>query len=122
MTCITEGVARRCSVKTFFWKISQNSLEKICVGVRPKACNFIKKETPTRVCYCQFWEIFKNTFFHRKPPVASLSITLNPSKNMFFFPCDCCRYNLIYFERFLHKYFVVINWFKSQSFYNECSY
>ena len=25
--------------------------------------NFIKKETPTRMFFCEFYEIFKNTFF-----------------------------------------------------------
>ena len=28
-----------------------------------KTCNFIKKETPAQVFVCEFWEIFKNTFF-----------------------------------------------------------
>ena len=29
----------------------------------PKACNFIKKETPAQVFSCEFCEIFKNTYF-----------------------------------------------------------
>ena len=29
----------------------------------PEACNFIKKETLAQVFSCEFWEIFKNTFF-----------------------------------------------------------
>ena len=28
-----------------------------------KACNFIKKDTPTQVLFCGFLQIFKNTFF-----------------------------------------------------------
>ena len=28
------------------------------------------KETPTQVFSCEFCEIFKNSFFYRKPPVA----------------------------------------------------
>ena len=33
---------------------------------RPKACNVIKKETLALVFSCEFCEISKNTFFHRK--------------------------------------------------------
>ena len=33
--------------------------------------NFIKKVTSTQVFSCEFCEIFKNTFFHRIPPVAA---------------------------------------------------
>ena len=29
----------------------------------PKACNFIKKETPAQMFSCEFCEIFKNTYF-----------------------------------------------------------
>ena len=28
-----------------------------------EACKFIKKETPIKVYFCEFCEIFKNTFF-----------------------------------------------------------
>ena len=28
-----------------------------------KACDFIKKETPTLMFFCEYREIFKNTFF-----------------------------------------------------------
>ena len=28
-----------------------------------KACNFIKKESQAQVLSCEFWEIFKDTFF-----------------------------------------------------------
>ena len=30
---------------------------------KPKACNFIKKETPAQMFSCEFCEIFRNTFF-----------------------------------------------------------
>ena len=66
----SEAVARRCSVKKMFLKISQNSQESTCVGVA-WACNFIKKETPTLVLSFEFCEIFKNTFFYRAHPVAA---------------------------------------------------
>ena len=32
-------------------------------GLRPEACNFIKKETLAQVFSCEFCEISKNTFF-----------------------------------------------------------
>ena len=54
-------------LKKVFLKILQNSQENTCVGVsfliKPQTCNFIKKETPTRVFSCEFFEIFKNTYF-----------------------------------------------------------
>ena len=34
-------------------------------GLRPEACNFIKKETRAQVFSCEFWEIFNNTFSYR---------------------------------------------------------
>ena len=58
-------------------KILQNSQENNCARVsfliklQAEACNFSKKETLTQVFSCQFWEIFKKTFFHRTPPVAA---------------------------------------------------
>ena len=30
---------------------------------RPEACNLIKKETLAQVFSCEFYEIYKNTFF-----------------------------------------------------------
>ena len=35
--------------------------------LQTEACNFIKKETLAQVLSCEFCEIFKNTFFCRKP-------------------------------------------------------
>ena len=49
--------------------ISQNLQENTCVRVsfliklQAEACNFIEKETLAQVFSCEFWEIFKNTFF-----------------------------------------------------------
>ena len=39
------------------------SLFNKVIGLRPEACNVIKKETPTLVFPCGFYKIFKNTFF-----------------------------------------------------------
>ena len=58
---------QRCSIKRVFLVISRNSQENICARVsfliKLQACNFIKKETRTQVFSCEFWEIFKSTFF-----------------------------------------------------------
>ena len=43
-------------------QLSQSLFFKKVAGVRPKACNFIKKETVAQVFSCEFWEISKNTF------------------------------------------------------------
>ena len=52
-----------------FLKLSQ---ENACVGeslfvkvVGLQACNFIKKKTPTQVFFCEYYEIFKNTYFKK---------------------------------------------------------
>ena len=38
----------------------------------PQACNFIKKEeTLAQVLSCEFYEIFKNTFAYKTPPLAA---------------------------------------------------
>ena len=55
--------------KNILKKFSPNSQKNICVGIsfliklQPEICNFIKKETPIRVFFCEFCEIFKNPFF-----------------------------------------------------------
>ena len=36
-----------------------------------QACKFIKKETLAQVFSCEFYEISKNSFFHRTPVVAA---------------------------------------------------
>ena len=51
--------------KKVFLEISQNLREDTCARelYRPKACNFIKKETLAQVISCEFCEISMNTFF-----------------------------------------------------------
>ena len=39
--------------------------------------HFIEKETLAQVFSCEFWEIFKNTFFYRTPLVAASVLALN---------------------------------------------
>ena len=38
---------------------------------RPKACNFIKKETLTEVFSCECCEIYKNTYFEKHLQTAA---------------------------------------------------
>ena len=40
-------------------------------GLRPQACNFIKRETLAQVFSCEFCEISKNTVFYRTPLMAA---------------------------------------------------
>ena len=57
-----------------FLEISQNSQENTSARVsylQVSACNFIKKETLAQVFSCEFWEISKDIFFYRTPPVAA---------------------------------------------------
>ena len=44
-------------------------------GLRPNACNFIKKQSLAQVFPCEFCEISKNIFFYGTPPVAASVIT-----------------------------------------------
>ena len=46
-------------------------LESLFWSLRPEVCDFIKKQTETQVISREFYEIFKNIFFHRKPPVVA---------------------------------------------------
>ena len=56
---------RRCSVEKMFLKTSQNSQKNPCARV-----SFLVKLL-AQVFSCEFCKIFKNTFFHRTPPVAA---------------------------------------------------
>ena len=53
---------------------------------RPNACNFIKKETLMLVFSCEFFEIFRNTFFHRTSPVATFGYIVMP----YVYFLSCC--------------------------------
>ena len=78
---IIEAVARRCSVKKVFLKVTQNSKENTCARVfffdkvaslRP--ATLLKKETLAQVFSCEFCQISKNTFSYRTPPMAASEI------------------------------------------------
>ena len=42
---------------------------------RSRLATLLKKETLPQVFSCEFWEISKNNFFHRTPPVAASMCT-----------------------------------------------
>ena len=78
---IIEAVARRCSVKKVFLKVTQNSKENTCARVfffdkvaslRP--ATLLKTETLAQVFSCEFCQISKNTFSYRTPPMAASEI------------------------------------------------
>ena len=79
---IVEAVAQTCFVRKVFLEILQNSQENTCAkvaGLRPEACNFIKKETLAQVfpCPVNFAKISKSTCSYRAPPVAAFEIATN---------------------------------------------
>ena len=70
---------KRCSVKKVFLEISRSSQENTCASVSFQtfqACNFIKKETPSQLFFCEFWEISKNTFFYKTPTAVAAASKL----------------------------------------------
>ena len=46
-------------------------------GLRPQACNFIKKETLAQLFSYEFCEIYKNTFYYRTPLVVASGVLIN---------------------------------------------
>ena len=89
---IKEAATRGVLCKKVFLEISENLQENTCttasfliklqalffnkvVGLRPEACNFIKKETLANVFSCEFCEITKNTFFTEHLWTAASLIT-----------------------------------------------
>ena len=84
---------RRCSVKKVFLKISQNSQETTCARVSflikllAPGLQFIKKETLAQAFFCESWEIFKNTFLYKTPPVAVSVIFIFVSRFRFVLSC-----------------------------------
>ena len=76
-----EAVTRGDLYKKVFLKFSQNSQENTCarasflIKLQAEICNLISKETLAQLLSCEFCEIFKNTFFYRKPLDDCLCIT-----------------------------------------------
>ena len=48
-----------------------------CLKLQASACNFFEKETLAEVFPCEFWEIFKNTFFTQTSWRLPLDIILS---------------------------------------------
>ena len=67
----TEAVARKCSVKKVFLKISQNSRENNCARVSFLKSALLKKKLLHRRFPVNSAKISKNTFSYRVPPVAA---------------------------------------------------
>ena len=68
---------RRCSkTKRVLKNFAKFTGKHLCQSLqRFQACNFIKKETLAQVFSCEFYEIFKNTFFTELPrTTASVNI------------------------------------------------
>ena len=84
-----EAVVRRCrsSRPEVFYKIGVlKNLAKfigkhLCQSLffnknADVVCNYIKKETLAQVFFCEFCEIFKNTFFYRTPSVTTSELAV----------------------------------------------
>ena len=41
------------------------------ISFKDEACNVIEKETPRQILSCELYEMFKNMFCYRIPPVAA---------------------------------------------------
>ena len=104
---IVEAVAQTCFVRKVFLEILQNSQENTCAkaaGLRPEACNFIKKETLAQVfpCPVNFAKISKSTFSYRAPPVAAFEIATNANLVwQMFFKIDILKYFTIFTGKYL---------------------
>ena len=79
-----------------FAKFTGKHLHRSLFFNRPKACNFIKKETLAHLFSCEFCEICKNTFFNRTPPVAAFENCI----------LVFCKYNFLQEKyKYLHVFF-----------------
>ena len=54
--------------------VLQKKLLKISLSYRPRACNFIKKETLAHVFSCEFCKVFKDACYYRTPLVAAFAL------------------------------------------------
>ena len=69
-----------CARVSFLIKLQALFFNKV-VGLRPKACNFIKKEILAHVFSCEFCEISKNTFFTEHLWTAASLITVSENSD-----------------------------------------
>ena len=68
------------------------------IKLQAKTCNFIKKETPTQVFSCEFFEISKKACFYRTPLVSVSAMLI--SNNCFYIAHKC--------QQFLFTYRVIL--------------
>ena len=79
-----EAAARRCPVKKVLLKISQNSQENTCTRVtlfimlQAWDMQLSLKNRLAQAFFCEFCEIFKNTFFNWTPLVATSVKIISP--------------------------------------------
>ena len=66
-------------------------------GLRPQACNFIKKETLAQVLSCEICESLKNNFFYRTPLVAA-SVISRPSSHRKAYVYEHCVFIFLWYE------------------------
>ena len=80
-----EAVARRCSIKWVFLTISQDSefFRVFFFFCRPQPVTLLKK-TLAQVLFCEFYEIFKSTFFTEHLRVTASVKTLLMIFNRYF--------------------------------------
>ena len=90
--------------KKVFLEISQNSQKNTFVrvsfnkvaGLRPHACNFIKKESLAQVFSCEFCQIPKNTFF-TDDFRTSASVVCDEENTLLLRTCNLLLYNITFY-------------------------
>ena len=65
------------------------------------------KETPTQVFSCEYCEIFRNSFFHRTPPVAASLLVQERFIDVLWYVCTIKRC----FNDFLNSYHCINKFF-----------
>ena len=91
-----------CARVYFKKKLHPSGLFKI-VNTLPKL--FIRKGPLAQVFFCEFWEVFKNTRFYRRPPVA-FSRT---SEQHFYVTASIILFSLTASSFFKHFYNIFLN-------------
>ena len=63
---IGKKPAKMCDKIFFIYKIHKEApVPETFFKLQAEPCNFVKKDTPTQVFSCNFWETFQNIFFYR---------------------------------------------------------
>ena len=80
----SEALVQRCSVKKVFLKILQITGKHLCQHLFYWAGNFIEKGILTQVFSWEYYEIFKNIFSYRTPPVAAFLLFSSKKRTIVF--------------------------------------